>query len=120
MRKKIMRAVTDTGTEVRFDEEGKAGIANLLRIYSALEGVSIADLERRYEGSGYGRFKKDLAALVVDTFTPIRERTLKLLDDQDGLDRILADGAGRAAAVARRTMEVVRDRGGFAGRALDR
>jgi len=120
MRKKIMRAVTDTGTEVRFDEEGKAGIANLLRIYSALEGVSIADLERRYEGSGYGRFKKDLAALVVDTFTPIRERTLKLLDDQDGLDRILADGAGRAAAVARRTMEVVRDRVGFAGRALDR
>jgi tryptophanyl-tRNA synthetase len=117
MRKKIMRAVTDTGTEVRFDEENKAGIANLLRIYSALDGAPVTDLERRYEGSGYGQFKKDLAALVVDTFTPIRERTLKLLDDQDGLDRILADGAGRAGAVARRTMEVVRDRVGFAGRA---
>ncbi|MFC5747092.1 tryptophan--tRNA ligase [Actinomadura rugatobispora] len=118
MRKKIMRAVTDTGTDVRFDEENKAGIANLLRIYSALEGVPIADLERRYEGSGYGQFKKDLAALVLDTFTPIRERTLKLLADQEQLDRVLAEGAARAGAVARGTMEVVRDRVGFAGRGL--
>ncbi|WP_344596796.1 tryptophan--tRNA ligase [Actinomadura vinacea] len=118
MRKKIMRAVTDTGTEVRFDEENKAGIANLLRIFSALEGVPIEDLERRYEGAGYGRFKKELAALVVDTFTPIRERTLKLLDDQEQLDRVLAEGADRAGAVARGTMEVVRDRVGFAGRGL--
>jgi tryptophanyl-tRNA synthetase len=117
MRKKIMRAVTDTGTEIRFDEENKAGIANLLRIYSALEGASIADLERRYEGAGYGQLKKDLAALMLDTFTPIRERTLKLLDDTGALDRILADGAARAGAVARQTMEVVRDRVGFARRA---
>src|SRR5690606_678057 len=59
MRKKIMRAVTDTGTEVVYDEEKKAGVTNLLRIYSALEGTPIPDLERRYEGSGYGQFKKD-------------------------------------------------------------
>ncbi|MFF5258760.1 tryptophan--tRNA ligase [Actinomadura viridis] len=116
MRKKIMRAVTDTGTEVRYDEENKAGVTNLLRIYSALDGAPIADLERRYEGAGYGQFKKDLAALVLDTFTPIRERTLKLLGDQDQLDRVLDEGAARAGEVARRTMEVVRERVGFAGR----
>ncbi|MFC6885705.1 MULTISPECIES: tryptophan--tRNA ligase [Actinomadura] len=116
MRKKIMRAVTDTGSEVRYDEESKAGVTNLLRIFSALEGTSVEDLERRYEGSGYGQFKKDLAEVVVDAFTPIRERTLKLLDDEEQLDRLLAQGAGRASAVAARTMEIVRDRVGFVGR----
>jgi tryptophanyl-tRNA synthetase len=116
MRKKIMRAVTDTGTEVRYDEEHKAGITNLLRVFAALDGSTIADLEARYGDGGYGTFKKDLAALVLDTFTPIRERTAKLLADQDQLDRVLAQGADHAGEVARRTMEVVRGRVGFVGR----
>ncbi|RMI40896.1 tryptophan--tRNA ligase [Actinomadura harenae] len=116
MRKKIMRAVTDTGSEVRFDEAEKAGVSNLLRIHAALSGETIAELEARYEGSGYGRFKKDLAELLTGTFTPIRERTHKLLDDEDALDKILAHGATRAGEVAARTMDVVRDRVGFVGR----
>ncbi|MGI5165146.1 tryptophan--tRNA ligase [Spirillospora sp. CA-253888] len=116
MRKKIMRAVTDTGTEVRYDEENKAGVTNLLRIFSALEGTPVPDLETRYAGSGYGQFKKDLAQVVLDTFTPIRERTEKLLGDEQRLDAILRHGAGRAGAVAARTMEIVRDRVGFVGR----
>ncbi|WP_242905948.1 tryptophan--tRNA ligase [Actinomadura terrae] len=116
MRKKIMRAVTDTGSEVVYDEEKKAGVTNLLRIYSALEGTSVADLEARYAGAGYGQFKKDLAQVVLDTFTPIRERTHQLLDDEERLERLLAHGADRASAVAARTMEIVRDRVGFVGR----
>ncbi|MFB4305838.1 tryptophan--tRNA ligase [Actinomadura sp. GTD37] len=116
MRKKIMRAVTDTGSEVVYDEDKKAGVTNLLRIYSALEGTSVPDLEARYAGSGYGQFKKDLAQVVLDTFTPIRERTRKLLDDEEHLDRLLARGAERASAVAVRTMETVRERVGFVGR----
>ncbi|TDD93687.1 tryptophan--tRNA ligase, partial [Actinomadura rubrisoli] len=116
MRKKIMRAVTDTGSEVVYDEEKKAGVTNLLRIYSALDGSSVPDLERRYEGSGYGQFKKDLAQLVLDTFTPIRERTLALLEDEERLDLLLAQGAGRASKVAARTMATVRERVGFVGR----
>jgi tryptophanyl-tRNA synthetase len=117
MRKKIMRAVTDTGSEVLFDPENKAGVSNLLRIYAALgDGVTIKDLEMRYEGQGYGQFKKDLAQVVLDTFEPIRERTHKLLADEAELDRILARGAERAGAVASRTMDVVRDRVGFVGR----
>ncbi|HEX2316706.1 MAG TPA: tryptophan--tRNA ligase [Thermomonospora sp.] len=118
LRKKIMRAVTDTGTEIRYDEENKPGVTNLLRIYSALDGTTVADLERRYTGQGYGQLKKDLAQLVLDTFTPIRERTERLLGDEKQLDRILADGAARAGAVAARTMEVVRERVGFVGRGL--
>ena len=116
MRKKIMRAVTDTGSDVVYDEEKKAGITNLLWIFSALEGTSIPDLEARYQGSGYGQFKKDLAQVVLDTFTPIRERTLKLLDDEEHLDRLLAQGAERASEVAVRTMQTVRERVGFVGR----
>ncbi|MFI6918493.1 tryptophan--tRNA ligase [Nonomuraea spiralis] len=113
LRKKVMRAVTDTGSEVLFDEENKPGISNLLRIQSALTGTPIPDLVARYDGQGYGTFKKDVAEAVVEAFTPIRERTEKLLADEAELDRLLAVGAERAAAVARRTMAEVRDRVGF-------
>ncbi|WP_219500709.1 tryptophan--tRNA ligase [Nonomuraea ceibae] len=113
LRKKVMRAVTDTGSEVLFDEENKPGISNLLRIQSALTGVPIPDLVARYEGQGYGTFKKDVAEAVVEAFTPIRERTEKLLGDEAELDKLLAAGAERARAVARRTMAEVRDRVGF-------
>ncbi|MEV0581730.1 tryptophan--tRNA ligase [Nonomuraea sp. NPDC050310] len=113
LRKKVMRAVTDTGSEVLFDETNKPGISNLLRIQSALTGTAIPDLVARYEGQGYGTFKKDVAEAVVEAFSPIRERTEKLLADEAELDRLLAVGAGRARTVARQTMEQVRDRVGF-------
>ncbi|MCA2224334.1 tryptophan--tRNA ligase [Nonomuraea aurantiaca] len=113
LRKKVMRAVTDTGSEVLFDEDGKPGISNLLRILSALTATPIPDLVARYEGQGYGTFKKDVAEAVVETFTPIRERTEKLLADEAELDRLLAIGAERAGAVARQTMAEVRERVGF-------
>ncbi|MEU8359153.1 tryptophan--tRNA ligase [Nonomuraea sp. NPDC048882] len=113
LRKKVMRAVTDTGSEVLFDEENKPGISNLLRILSALTTTPIPELVARYEGQGYGTFKKDVAEAVVETFSPIRERTEKLLSDEAELDRLLAIGAGRAAAVAKETMALVRERVGF-------
>jgi tryptophanyl-tRNA synthetase len=113
IRRKISRAVTDTGTEVRADEEAKPGITNLLRIYAALSGESVASLEQRYAGAGYGTFKKDLAEVVVSAFAPIRERTEKMLADEEQLDRLLAHGAARARQVAGPTMTAVRDRIGF-------
>ncbi|GAA4939751.1 tryptophan--tRNA ligase [Nonomuraea thailandensis] len=113
LRKKVMRAVTDTGSEVLFDEAGKPGISNLLRIQSALTGTPIPELVARYEGQGYGTFKKDVAEAVEQTFAPIRERTEKLLADEKELDRMLAIGAERASAVAKETMAQVRDRVGF-------
>jgi tryptophanyl-tRNA synthetase len=113
IRKKISRAVTDSGTEIRADEEGKPGVTNLLRIYSALTGDAVPDLERRYAGQGYGTFKKDVAEVVVDAFAPVRERTEQMLADEAGLDKLLAHGAARARAVAGPTMSAVRDRIGF-------
>jgi tryptophanyl-tRNA synthetase len=113
IRRKISRAVTDTGTEVRADEEAKPGVTNLLRIYSALTDESVPSLEQRYAGAGYGTLKKDLAEVVVDALAPIRERTEKMLADEPHLDRLLAHGAARARQVATQTMATVRDRVGF-------
>jgi tryptophanyl-tRNA synthetase len=113
IRRKISRAVTDTGSEVRADEEAKPGVTNLLRIYSALTDESVPSLEQRYAGAGYGTLKKDLAEVVVSALTPIRERTEKMLADEPYLDRLLALGAARARQVASQTMATVRDRVGF-------
>ncbi len=113
IRRKISRAVTDAGTEVRADEAAKPGVTNLLRIYSALTGDQLATLEERYAGTGYGTFKKDLAEVVVSAFAPIRERTEKMLADEAQLDRLLAHGAVRARQVAGPTMAAVKDRIGF-------
>jgi tryptophanyl-tRNA synthetase len=111
--KKIRSAVTDSETEVRFDAEAKPGVSTLLRIYSALTGAEIATLEEKYAGGGYGDFKKDLAEVVVEFVTPFRTRTLELLDDRAYLDRVLADGAAKAHAVAARTLADVYERVGF-------
>ncbi len=113
IRRKISRAVTDTGSGVQADETNKPGITNLLRIYSGLAGETVAALESRYADAGYGQFKKDLAEVVVDALAPIRERTEKMLADEAALDRLLAQGAARAGALARPTMAAVSDRVGF-------
>ena len=111
--KKIKRAVTDTGTDVRFDPGGKPGISNLLTIMSTLTGSSIASIEEDYTGKGYGAFKTDVADVVVEFTTPLRERTLQWLADGSGLDDVLADGAARAQKVASETLQRVYDAVGF-------
>ncbi|ATY09512.1 tryptophan--tRNA ligase [Amycolatopsis sp. AA4] len=111
--KKIRSAVTDTGREVRFDREEKAGVSNLLTIYSALTDRTIADLETAYEGKGYGDLKKDLAEVLVDWVTPLQESVQSYLDDVAELDRILAAGAQRAREVASATLASVYERVGF-------
>ena len=113
IRRKIARAVTDAGSEVRADAEAKPGVTNLLRIYSALAEEPVAVLEAKYQGAGYGGFKKDLAERVVATFAPIKEKTERILADEAGLDRILAEGAARAHRVAGQTMAVARERIGL-------
>lgn len=111
--KKVRSAVTDSGSEIRFDEAEKPGISNLLTIYSTLTDRSIADLEKEYADKGYGHLKVDLADIVVDFVTPIRERTNELLDDRAELDKQLAAGADKARAVASETLGEVYRRIGF-------
>ena len=111
--KKIRSAVTDSETEVRFDEEAKPGVSNLLTIYSALTGRTVEDLEKAYAGKGYGDFKGDLAEVVVDFVTPFRDRTLELLEDRSEIDAVLKRGAEQAREVAARTLADVYERVGF-------
>lgn len=107
--KRIRSAVTDTGREVRFDEQEKPGVSNLLRIHAALSGRSIPELEASYQGKGYGDLKKDLAEVVLDVLTPFRARVLELISDPAELDAILADGAARASAIAEPVLQQVYD-----------
>ena len=114
--KKFKSAVTDTEREIRYDPATKPGISNLLDIYAATTGESIGELEQRYAGRGYGDLKKDLAEIVVDRLTPIRARTLELLEDPAELDRLLAVGAERASERAEPILREVYDRVGFVRR----
>ncbi|MFD7446844.1 tryptophan--tRNA ligase [Streptomyces sp. NPDC059909] len=111
--KKIKSAVTDTDTVIRFDEDEKPGVSNLLTIYSTLTGTAIAELEQKYEGKGYGALKTDLAEVMVDFVTPFRARTQEYLDDPETLDSILAKGAEKARTVAAETLARTYDRVGF-------
>ncbi|MGH3414694.1 MAG: tryptophan--tRNA ligase [Marmoricola sp.] len=111
--KKIRSAVTDSGTDVRFDPDQKPGISNLLTIYSVLTGRGVEELEDEYAGRGYGDFKKTLAEVVVEFVTPFRDRTLELLDDRAQLESILQRGSERASEVARQTLADVYDRVGL-------
>ncbi|BDG60027.1 tryptophan--tRNA ligase [Caldinitratiruptor microaerophilus] len=112
VRKKIGRAVTDAGREVRYDEEEKPGISNLLQIYSLLSGEPIPALEERYAGKGYGQFKSDLADVVVAALEPIQRRYHELMNSGT-LEDVLAEGAARAQAVAGPKLMEIRQRMGL-------
>jgi tryptophanyl-tRNA synthetase len=111
--KKIKSAVTDTDGEIRFDREQKPGVSNLLGIFSAITGESISNLEARFAGQGYGSLKVELAEVVVEHLTPIRERANELLNDKAQLDQLLAVGANKANEIAEQTLAKVYDRLGF-------
>lgn len=111
--KKIRSAVTDTEREIRYDPQNKAGISNLLAIYSALAGRSITELEGDYEGKGYGDLKKDLGEVLVEFVTPFQEKVRGYLDDPAELDKVLHGGAAHAREVAGTTLRSVFDQIGF-------
>jgi len=111
--KKIKSAVTDTEGIIKFDREAKAGVSNLLGIYSAISGRSIESIEGEFEGAGYGVLKAEVANVVIAAIEPIRERTQELMSDQNELDRLLADGADKANELAEATLAKVYDAIGF-------
>ena len=108
IKKKIMSAVTDSGSEVRYDLNAKPAISNLLSIYSAFSDNPIAQIEEKYRGNNYGVFKSDLAELLATKLVSIQERYQKLANNKAGVLRILKDGAKKAGKVAEATMKDVR------------
>jgi tryptophanyl-tRNA synthetase len=92
IRQKMQRAVTDSGREIKLDPE-KPGISNLLTLYATISNIPISQLEAQYQNEGYGVFKKDVAAHLVDFLAPIQEKYYQLRKDIDKLQRILRHGA---------------------------
>ena len=113
VRRKFKTAVTDSGTDVRHDPDAKPGIANLIEIMAVATQSSIADVEARYDGQGYGRFKEEVAEAVVSLLEPVRRRYEELRADPVELERLLARGAEKAREASEPTLLAMRDRMGF-------
>jgi tryptophanyl-tRNA synthetase len=105
--KKVKSAVTDSGSEVRRGD-GKEGIANLIEIMAVARGVNADEVEREFDGSGYGDFKGAVADAVVDLLAPVRERYEELRPDEAALEATLTAGADKARAIASETLAEVR------------
>jgi tryptophanyl-tRNA synthetase len=112
IRRKFKRAVTDSGTEIRFDPSRPA-LTNLLTIYQLLSGKGREEIESHFAGLGYAQLKGELAELAIEFIAPFQERVRSISDDE--LDRILGEGLDRARPIARRTYAEVKARIGLAG-----
>jgi tryptophanyl-tRNA synthetase len=110
----ISRAVTDSGSEIRFsDDPGKAGVNNLLEIYELLTARDRPAIEEHFAGQGYGVLKREVAEVVIEALRPIRERYKALMSDAAMLDDMLRRGAERAAAVAEPKVREIKHKVGF-------
>lgn len=107
--RKFKRAVTDSDTEncVRFDMAGKPGVSNLMSIYSAVTGKSFDEIEKEFDGCGYGVFKPAVGDAVIETLRPIREEATRLLNDKEYLRSVYTEGAQKAGVIARKTLRKV-------------
>jgi tryptophanyl-tRNA synthetase len=113
IRKKLKTAVTDSGSDVRYSPDDKPGISNLIEILAVATDAEIPDVESRYDGTGYGRFKEDVAEAVVELFAPIQRRYEELRADEGELRRMLARGAEKAREASAPTLEAMYERMGF-------
>ena len=111
--KKFKKAVTDSGSEIRFDPVEKPGVANLLTLLSIFSDTEIPALEQQFAGQGYGALKVQTAEAVIAFLAPIQQKFTALRADEAALDAILADGALRARARAEPTLRQVYDAHGF-------
>ncbi len=107
--RKFKRAITDSDTEncVHFDPANKPGVSNLMNIYSAVTGKSFDEIEREFEGQGYGVFKPAVGDAVIETLRPIREEATRLLEDKAYLCSVYTEGAQKASVIARKTLRKV-------------
>ncbi len=115
IRKKLGSAVTDSGREI-VRHADKPGVTNLIDVLAVARGVDPAEVEREFDGSGYGDFKGAVAEGTIEMLTPVRERYAELRPDQAALEEALAAGAEKARAIAAPTLVEVRERMGVGPR----
>ena len=113
--RKFKRAVTDSDTEhcVHYAPQEKPGVANLMSIYSSVTGKSFDEIEREFDGKGYGVFKPAVGEAVIETLRPIREEAQRMISDKAYLQEVYTEGAKKASTIARRTLRKVYKRVGF-------
>ncbi len=107
IRKKIKRAVTDSGAQVKAGQD-KPALTNLLELYAGVTGDQVPEIEPRYAGKGYGDLKADLADLVVEHLEPMQEHHAELLADEPHILDILEDGRKKASAIADKKLSLVK------------
>jgi tryptophanyl-tRNA synthetase len=112
IRKKISRAVTDSGSDIRF-ETSRIGLYNLLTIYQLFSDMTDEEIEGKFVSKGYGDFKKELAELIIEKLTPIQEKYKKLIIDKNYLDKILREGADKVRPLAEETIKDVKEKIGL-------
>ena len=110
---KIKRATTDSGKEIKFDEEKKPGISNLLTIYHLLSGKEISELESMYEGKSYVDFKNDLAEAVVEFLKPFQQKYNDLKDNTDHVISILESSETKAKEIASKNLDDIKSKMGL-------
>jgi tryptophanyl-tRNA synthetase len=110
IRKKIKKAVTDSGSEIVYRED-KPALMNLIHIYSLLSDMTTKDIEKKYEGKGYAEFKADLAEIVVSFLKPLQEKIASYSDEQ--VLAILKQGADKVRPIAKKKLDVVKEKIGF-------
>ena len=113
IRGKVKTAVTDSGTEIKYDPDAKPAISNLLVIFSEFSGRPIAKLEHAYAGKSYEEFKRDLAEAVLAGLAPLQQKFTELQRDKDSVLKILRDGSEKAAEIANKTLSDVKQKIGF-------
>ena len=113
IRSKIKRAVTDSGSDIRFDEQNRPGVSNLMTLYHSATGKTFAEIEQEFIGLGYGEFKEAVGEAMVVMMRPIRERFFELRNDTQMLHTLLAKGAETAHIRARKTVRKVYKKIGF-------
>ena len=113
IRRKIMKAITDTGKAIKYNPKRKPGISNLLTIHSLFSGQTIKTLEKTFQGKGYAQFKKSLAALLINSLGPFRQKRKELLSREVYVKEILSQGAKRAEVIAQSTLEEVKKKMGL-------
>ncbi len=111
--RKFKRAVTDSGSEIKYDPENKAGVSNLLSIYAVFTGKTVSEAEKEFKGLGYGEFKLAVGEAVADKLAPIQAEQARLLSDKAYLDEVLKTGAERASYTANKTLNKVYKKIGF-------
>ena len=111
--KKFKKAVTDSENVVRFDPENKPGVSNLMQIYSSITSKTMEEIEKEFEGSGYGNFKTKVAEAVIEKLEPIQKKYKEILDNPDYLKEIYRKGAENARKLASKTLNDVKERIGI-------